>query len=612
MADLIRSTLKVTALPICLLAGAALLLAVPARAQWSGSVDLSGGLGGIEGGLASDYKPVFHGLAQGEFRLNYKTDKFSWNTTLNGKWEPNTTDNTRISYKKERLGIIYKSASTRPLTVSLKSEFAWKPAADRNYSSWILYQYKNDRGQNHSLNYDGKENDSEKLSYNYEVPVLNEHKVETGLKTYRSFDSGRSILQSSLTFQAINSKKVTTWIVFKSENNKEGSGTAIDVDDLKGYAWKYRITPNSLDLNLDGDIHLQRTVLDDATKLKYAPGFRFSSKHALDENSGATRINVTLEDVEEAWRDSTRLRESFNYLSILAEPYLTADFKWNKLEAHLDYACQLYARRLNDETHRQPLKIKGVYPVGKSNIKWTISPRHSLNLTNQLSVAHPDYLKICWYDRTAGYLDQLYRGNEQLLSPFTQRSGLEYELTLNRFSARTSVTYTHVSNEIDQTWTNEEIDGRQYKVFHWMNSSNSDALGITQKLGWKGKVITANVAITYNQTRRASTRTDAVKNSIDWRLNADITARLGRGWSIGSDLKYQSKMKTFYTVLSEYGELNAQIQKDFKKFSLYLRGRHLLDQTVTTSFESEELQEYWVEEVRNNRRIVMIGVKWKF
>lgn len=590
---------------------ALLLLAVPVRAQWSGSAELSGGLGGMEGGIANDNKPVLHGFVQGVFQLNYKTDKFSWGTTLNGKWEPNTTDNTRVAYKKERLGVTYKSASTRPLTISLKSDFVWKPAADRNYSSWILYQYKGDRGQNHSLNYDGKEDEPDKISYNYEVPVLNEHKVETGLKTFRNFNSGRSILQSSLTFQAISSKKVNTWIVFKTEN-KGGSGAAVNVDDLTGYAWKYRITPSSLDFNLDGDIHLQRTVLDDATKLKFTPGFRFSSKQAIDQNSGATRINVTQENVEEAWRDSTRLRENFNYLSILADPYLTADFKWKKLEARIDYACQFYARRLNDDTHRQPLKIKGMYPVGKANLKWIISPQHSLNLTNQMSVAHPDYLKICWYDRTAGYLDQLYRGNEELLSPFTNRYGLEYDLTLNRFSARTSVTYTHVMNEIDQTWTNEEIEGRQYKVFLWMNSSNSDAIGITQKLGWKGKVITANLSVTYNQTRRASTRTDAVKNSIDWRLNADITARLGRGWSIGSELKYQSKMKTFYTVLSEYGELNAHVQKDFKRISLYLRGRDLLDRAVTTSFESEELQEYWVEEVRKNRRIVVIGAKWKF
>ena len=54
-------------------------------------------------------------------------------------------------------------------------------------------------------------------------------------------------------------------------------------------------------------------------------------------------------------------------------------------------------------------------------------------------MSHPDYLKICWYDRTAGYLDQLYRGNEQLFSPTTYLYGLEYEFKYKRFLSQTNV-----------------------------------------------------------------------------------------------------------------------------------------------------------------------------
>ena len=282
------------------------------------------------------------------------------------------------------------------------------------------------------------------------------------------------------------------------------------------------------------------------------------------------------------------------------------------MEAHANYAAQVYARRLNDDTHRQPLKVKGVYPVGKSNIKWTISPHHSLNLTNQISVSHPDYLKICWYDRTAGYLDQLYRGNEQLFSPTTYLYGLEYEFKYKRFLSQTNVSYKEVYDEIDQTWANEEIEGRQYKVFHWLNSSNSKSVGINQKLGWRGKVIVANIGVTYNQSRRTAKEGDKVKNSFDWKLNGDITAFLGKGWSVGADAKYQSKVATFFTLFKEYCELNARVQKDFKKFTLYLQAKDLLDQPRETSFESEEQQEFWVEQVRSNRRFFVLGVKWKF
>ncbi len=590
---------------------ALLLCCVPLRAQWTGSVDLSAGLGGMEGSLINEDEPMFHGLTQGKFQLNYKKDKFSWSTTVDGKWEPKTTDNSRLAYKNEKLNVTYKAARTQPLSASIKSDFLWTPDTRRNYSAWILYQYENDRAQNHSLTFDGSVEEMENMSYYYEVPVMNEHKVETGLKTFRSFSSGRSILRSSLKLQAIGNQKVNTWFVFKT-GDPSGSGSAVGIDDITGYAWKYRITPQSYDFNLDGDIHLQRTIRDDEIQLKFTPGARLAIRHALDENSGATRINISMEEVEEIWRDSTRLRENFNYLSLWGEPYLTADFHWKNLEAHADYAAQVYARRLNNDTHQQPLNVKGVYPVGKGHVKWTISPMHSLILSNEMSVKHPDYLKVCWYDRTAGYLDQLYRGNEALRSPQTHQYMLTYELKYKRFISKTGVNYKHVEDEIDQTWTNEEIEGRQYKVFKWLNSANSHTVGFSENLGWRGKVITANLGVTYNQSRRIANSNGAVKNSFDWKLNGDITANLGKGWSMGLNAKYQSKVATFFTIFKQYCELKARVQKDFKHFTLYLEGRDLLDQPMETSFESEELKEFWVEEVRGNRRITVIGVKWKF
>lgn len=579
---------------------------VPLRAQWSGSMDLSGGIGGMEGNIVNDYAPMFHGLANGEFKLNYEKEKFSWKTTVKGKWEPKTTDNARLQYKNEQMSIVYKAASTKPLTSSLKSDFFWTLSQDRNYSAWVLYQYANDRAQNHTLNYDGDVQEMEKFAYYYEVPFMDEHKVESGFKSHRGFNSGRNVLKSSVSAQVIHSNKVNTWTVFKANNEGEGN------ESVQNDYWKYRITPTSTDINLDGDIHLQNTLLDGVTQLKITPGLRLSTKQALDYNSGATLVGPPGSQGEEIWVDSASLRETFNFLSLRTEPFLAADFRWKSLEAHADYSSQVYGRRLNDDTHQQPLKIKGVYPVGKANVKWNISPMHSLNLTNKITVAHPDYIKVCWYDRTAGYLDQLYRGNEQLLSPQTWRYGLEYELKVKRFVSNTSVSFTFVENEIDQTWTNEEIGGREYKVFHWLNTADSRSFGFTQKLGWKGEVIKSNLEVTYNQSRRTAKSNGAIKNSFDWRLKADISAKLGNGWSIGADARYQSKVATFFTLFDQYCVLNAFVKKEFKQFTFYLEGRDLLDKEMVTSFESEEQKEYWVEEVRGNRRVVVLGAKWKF
>lgn len=586
-----------------------LLSCAPLRAQWSGSVDVAGGLGGMEGSVVNDDAPMFHGLLEGAFRLNYNTDKFNWTARVYESWEPNTTDNARLQYKNEQVSIVYKAATTKPLTTGLRSDFLWTPSANRNISLWVLYEYTNDRARNHTLNFDGDIEEMEKFSYYYELPVLDGQKLATGLQTFRSYNSGRNILQSSLTFQTIHSDKVNTWTVFKAGEGAEG-GTTYDIEDIEGHVWRYRISPNSTDFDFDGDIHVQNTLIDGEVQLKLTPGARLSVRHALDHNSGATQV-ITPED-EEIWVDSASLRENFNFLSFKGEPFLALDFRWKNLEAHADYGCQVYGRRLNDDTHYQPLRIKGFYPVGNANIKWNINPRHSLNLTHMMSVTHPDYIKVCWYDRTAGYLDQLYRGNEWLLSPQTRRYGLEYEFKKNRFVTQTAISYTRVKDEIEQTWTNEEIGGREYKVFKWLNMADSRTVGISEKLGWHGEIIAANLGVSYNQSRRKAKTDGAIKDSYYWTLMGDISANLGKGWSIGADAHYRSNVATFFTLFKEYCQLNVHVRKDFKRFSLYLEGRDLLDQERETTFESAETQEFWVEEVRANLRLFVIGASWRF
>ena len=128
---------------------------LPLRAQWSGAVDLSGGMGGMEGNEITQSGPMYHGLVKGVFQLNYKKEKFEWVTKVDGKWEPKTTDNGRFSYKNERVGLVYKAVSTSPLSVSVKSDFLCTPSPDRSYAAWIVYKYSNDRANSHSVNING-------------------------------------------------------------------------------------------------------------------------------------------------------------------------------------------------------------------------------------------------------------------------------------------------------------------------------------------------------------------------------------------------------------------------------------------------------------------------
>ena len=167
-------------------------------------------------------------------------------------------------------------------------------------------------------------------------------------------------------------------------------------------------------------------------------------------------------------------------------------------------------------------------------------------------------------------------------------------------------------DEIEQTWFTEEIDNRTYKVFTWLNDIDSYVFGMSHRLGWRGKVLSANLAVDYNYTVREWRNSDKVKESIDWRATADVTAHLKKGWTFSTDVKYQSAVATFFALFKEYCVLNARIQKEFKRFTLSLEGRDLLDMPEEATYMSEDQMEFWVESTLHNRRLILLGFSWKF
>ena len=618
------------------------LAAFPLRAQWSGHVDLSAGLGGMNGDEKTGIGYLGHVLAQGNAGIRYQSEKFTMTTAVNGLWEPKSGDNSRLNLdlgQQDQVGLelVYKTVKTRPLKLGVRSDFGWKPSRERNYSAWISYQYQNDRARNVSNSLSGTLNlagmdkeelnhyyespsyildlfnrngmDTQQASCYYETPRVDEHQVAAGGHAAWQLNA-KSLLEGTFSLSTTGSKNNTLWSVFKT-NEAIPEGYDEDAAFREGKASMYRITPSTIDLDFATDIHLRRTVRDDAVRFNWTPGLRFTGNHSLDQNSGATLSGVA-PDGSYQWRDSLRLRESFDFLFLNAAPFVAMEYRGKKIEIHADYSIQFYFRRLNDEEHQQPLMMLPPSPVGNARLDWKISDVHKLGVTHEVGVDYPDFLEICWYDRSGGYIDQLFRGNVDLVSTLHSRYGIVYELQYKRFRYRTDNFITRRINEIDQTWSNEEIEGRLYKVFSWVNSDDSWAFGTAHRFGWEGKVLKAGVGFELNQTRRTAKKDKTVKNASDWRLTADAEALLGKGWSLGANAKYQSKVATFFTSFNEYWELNTHIQKKFRNITLYLDGRDLLDNARQSSFRSEDGKELWVDVARENRRLLLLGVKWNF
>ena len=598
------------------------LLSTPVlRAQWSGSVNVTGGFGAVkslrgeifeEEGLP---KFILHELGQSTLRVNYNAPNFQWTSLLEVKVENKSTDNYHITVSaiddkahsddildRIDMNAIVKMNEELPISAQYRSDIMWRPAPGHHVSFWARYNLKYHTSNNLTYRAGWK---SLKESLSQEAPVTWDHTAATGFRTTHELGLPRRILTTEFSFD-MNDKKQET--VYTTLGTQPGEGEEEEV-----WLTCYKITPHARISTFKGILHYRDSLLrDHPARLMVNPGLRFTGIKSLHDNSGAT-LDVEKTTAEElVWRDSTQIREWFHFASLDFQPYLVADLSWKKFRVHVDYALSLYARRLTDSTHTQQFKWQDPHPVGNGRIEWKINPRHRLTLSNEITLKHPTYLQVCWFDRSGGYIEQLYRGSESLRSTRTRTNKLSYDFTYKRFVASSSFSYLRRLDEIEQTWFKEEIDNRSYKVFTWLNGADSRTFNISPKVGWRGKMITANLGVEYNHTIRTWRDNDKVKKSNDWRLTADVTGHLPKGWTLSTNIKYQSAVATFFALFKQYCVLNARAQKEFKHFVLTLEARDLLDMPVEAQYINENQTEAWIEKTLHNRRLILLGFSWKF
>ena len=585
-----------------------LLGAVPLHAQWSGSLEGQGGFGWLPQRDEDLDSPLHHARGQLGGQVTFRNPTLVWTSNLNGSYTYKETDTFRGSFtglnddeKPLVADAVAKFNMGNNLGINASSRLQWAPVTSRSYETWLQYRF----GQDWAENMTYKEHASvtsdsykEKAGFYMEKPTTVSHVVAGGFRTTQWLGSPSRVLKGELTVEGNRRDQTSIWI-------------KLDASETEFAANVYRITPKTDRRVVSAKVqYLDSLLKGKSYVLHFSPGVRVVSEHALDHNSGATA--VAGEGGKTVWRDSVRLREDFNFLALRVEPYFAADFSWYKLKAHVDYAPQLYARRLTDDTHEQSLQIRPVYPVGEGRVSWTFSPRHKITIRNSMSARHPDYIQICWYERQGAYMNQVYRGKESLLSVHTNAWGLDYEFKYKRFVSTTLLSYTVRRNEIDQTYANETIDDRAYQVFTWVNAADSRSTGIWEELGWEGKILRARIGVNYNGTRRQHRETGQVKTSTDWRAWLDAALTLPKGWTLQADLNYRSDVATFFTLFKQYCTLNARIQKRFKKVNVYLQGRDLLDNESVKEYISADQNEAWSENTRYNRRLVNLGAQWNF
>ena len=596
-----------------------LLLTAPfVRAQWSGSVNATGGFGAMKslrGELFEEEdqvpKVIYHELGQTTLKLNYKNPRLQWSQLLEGKIEKKSTDNFHLAFKTDEMGseesfdmnAIIKLGDEIPVNAQYRSDVTWRPVQGQRFSFWARYNLNYKASSNLTYRAGWK---SMKESLSQEAPFTWEHTVGAGVRTSHELNGlSRRVLSSEFSFDMNDKQQQTIYTTIGVE-----PGDSPEEEDT--WLTCYKLTPHTNSATYKAIIHYRDSLFNGRpARVMVNPGLRFTAIRSLHDNSGYT-LDPEASVENPVWRDSTQIREWFHFASLDFQPYVVADVNWKKIRIHLDYALSFYGRRLTDSTHNQNFQWQNPYVVGNGNIDWRIHPRHKLTLSNKLTLKHPTYLQICWFDRSGGYIEQLYRGSESLRSTRTEENKLAYDFNYKRFVASASIAYSWRFDEIEQTWFKEEIDHRDYKVFTWLNGADSRIQSVSQKLGWRGKMITANLGVECNYTLRTWHDKEKVKESTDWRLTADVSARLQKGWTLSADIKYQSAVATFFALFNQYCTMNTRVQKEYKHFIVSLEARDLLDMPVEAQYISEDQTEAWVEKTLHNRRLILLGFSWKF
>ena len=563
--------------------------------KWSGDFDLTSGVGFIDWGKMTMENARLR--ENGTLNLLYKNPTFQFDTSIGTSFEKNITDKTRIVLNSSFFGVIWNEESGKARNGFINAGARWNPDKRNSYSVRASFS------PNHSL----VDNSTAKLTL-LSTTTADMRLEERSTSAYSSsvkFNSSHFLRKTRFSFHTSldagtsMEKRTSEWAeaVVKGDDEIE----EMDIGDT------YRLTPHNNRYNSGVSLTFRDSTLAGIPSLVAEAGLRLRGSHLLDHYSGA------IETGDNEWRDSLRLRENFNYIEIYAEPNVRLSYHKKKYGADLNSTFQQYGNHLTDKGKDREVNWRPPSTIGDIRFYWKPAPAHNLSVGGSRSIFHPSYQQICWYDRQGAIEGQLFRGDPDL-NPTVMTSGfLDYQLTIKKFRFTSRSTLTHTSDEIEQFFTDEKVDGRSYTIFKWDNTAYGDSFGQQAGVSWSGKIITGSLNADYLQERRHKYGSgDMIKDTHRWITRAAVGVHPGHGWDFDVNGSYQGDIVTFYSIIKEYVSVNARISKRLGKITLSLDGRDLLDRKRVVKVLSEDFSDSWEEESRMNRRLILLGVKWNF
>jgi len=555
-----------------------------------------------------------HHMGSGTAAMSYSTSKYAVSVNLNGSYDYHFTGIIGVDTNMagtDTTRVVDSSANeSENLALGGGISATWSPDIFNKFS--VSYSYAVDRNtpNNYTIS-DGELSVDQFLSSSFSRKEsqndINTHKALISYE--RSFAKPGRKLNAEISFSNVNNSTYAEWLTGKGNVDLS---VPIAVDE--GYFIKnansqleshYRDTPSQrvTELNLavkyvDRDFCNVKNLNLDFILLANVKGLE-------DHRSAATYVDGQ-------WKDSVEVRENFLYRTISLAPSIHATYKKEWFILDWTFTPEAFLQRLDSDGKSgdisrgeiaQNASLKNTFKTKKGN---------ELFFNASRSESRPSYLQICWFPRQSVlYSDEIYVGNPDLNNTVKTKLNGGINLSTNTpFSLSTSATYSHTSGKIQETYSYQIINEKEYRVYTWVNGGTSDEFTASMKLLWKAEKFNASLLADYNVYHGVNLSGD-VTNSGDYSLRVEAGYKLNT-WAFAADITYQSDIVRDYSTVKNIAECNVRVSKTFGRLMVTLDGNNLLDRPISWSTKSDDLTEIRQEVTKNYKRIFVLGLTYSF
>ena len=469
----------------------------------------------------------------------------------------------------------------------------WYKNPEDRFKAYYNYSFDKSTPDNYNLTTTAVEGSITEFDYTVQTGDHRNGTHKGGASYEHDFITIGAMLSASLDVAFHNNSKYSEW------TSGQGKGE-LDTDPSR-----YRTTPTSDYSNYVLQVTYSDKRFFDLNNLDVDFSLTYHFKDLSDHQSAANYIN-------EQWQDSTSAREDFNYRTATLTPKARVRYTIGIYKVDLTYSPQYFAYKLSGNSQEGDInkgKISHLVNLTNTFNPW---PEHSFILKFAREEDRPDYLQICWFPRSSNtYSNELYVGNTDLQSCITTTGNLIYEYKRKRFNANLNLSCVFQPRKIEQTYNTEEIDGKEYRVYTWVNGGRSTEGNADLSLGWKEGNFDAVVNGHFNIYKGYSMSGSETKsNSYSFSGRAAYTLKT---WTFQADAKYSSGVTRTYYSITSLVDANFLITKTFgEHFKVFLEGKDLLDRPVTVKTTSEDETEIRYERHNDYKRLVRIGINYKF